>query len=149
MLRPLPKRSEPERTLQPSALSRAMSLTAGAALAGSPRTDDASGTPGLGAAFREAHHKAHASGAHAAGASQPPPPLVGAWRGGGIAIVVTVTGTAIPHMCTFAGREKRTRGVGGQQPTLEAPAPARGKGKAHVCAGRRDVAVVSVGQQLG
>ena len=40
----------------------------------SPRTDDASGTPGLGAAFREAHHKAHASGAHAADASQPPPP---------------------------------------------------------------------------
>ncbi|KAI3614678.1 hypothetical protein CBS9595_003949 [Malassezia furfur] len=72
--RPLPKRSEPERTLQPSALSRAMSLTVGAVLAGSPRTDDASGTPGLGAAFREAHHKAHASGAHAADASQPPPP---------------------------------------------------------------------------
>ncbi|WFC97114.1 non-specific serine/threonine protein kinase [Malassezia brasiliensis] len=71
--RPLPKRSEPERTLQPSALSRAMSLTAGAALAGSPRTDDASGTAGVGAAFRGAHRKAHTPDAQAAGAPQPPP----------------------------------------------------------------------------
>lgn len=73
---PLPKRSEPERTLQPSALSRAMSLTAAAPLQGSPRTaDDASGTPSAGAPFRDAHRKAHAPDAHGvAGASQAPPP---------------------------------------------------------------------------
>ncbi|KAI3623500.1 ATG1 [Malassezia furfur] len=81
---PLPKRSEPERTLQPSALSRAMSLTAAAPLQGSPRTaDDASGTPSAGAPFRDAHRKAHAPDAHGvAGASQRAAPRAGAARRG-------------------------------------------------------------------